>query len=155
VCISTPACSISASGTEAVIEKLVKAVNKMTIQLQEKKKSPREYSKEYLAKAICFKCGSDTTLVNNKTLQALLSLLDNKKEEESREQMNYLNIREDNWNLFMPAKRYERKKPTASMPFKKCRKDPVNSKGSGELQEHKDELVPEDISMDKDNLKEL
>ncbi|CAG8499128.1 13796_t:CDS:1, partial [Gigaspora rosea] len=45
-----PSMLLSTTNNEAIIEKLVEAINKMTLQLQEKKKPPREPSKEFLAK---------------------------------------------------------------------------------------------------------
>ncbi|CAG8612056.1 8534_t:CDS:2, partial [Racocetra fulgida] len=100
-----------------VIEKLVEAVNKMTLQLQEKKRPPREYSKEFLAKIVCFKCGKPghiswvcqenikptnivkdpdkNVTVSKETLQALLSLLDDKKEEGAHDQLTFLSFQKN------------------------------------------------------------
>ncbi|CAG8543634.1 26142_t:CDS:2 [Gigaspora rosea] len=132
------------------MEKLVEAVNKMTLQLQEKKKLSREPSKEFLAKVVCFRCGkprhlsrtcnennsngmkstaspasdpkSSTTSTNNDTLQALLSLLENKeKEEERRDQHAFLSLY--NGPLFLLAGRHERRKPISTLPYQKHKKD--------------------------------
>ncbi|CAG8550007.1 3302_t:CDS:2, partial [Racocetra fulgida] len=173
-----PAASTSVIGSEAVIEKLVEAVNKMTMQLQEKKRPPREYSKEFLAKTVCFKCGKpghisqicqeniknvntvvtdqdENVVVNKETFQALLSLLDNKKEEEARDQPTYLSFREEDLSLFLPAERRGRKKPSLNAPFKKRKGDSIEPDGSVEEPKNEDNQVQEDVSMDEANLEDL
>ncbi|CAG8466295.1 15105_t:CDS:2 [Cetraspora pellucida] len=164
----------SRPGSKAVIEKLVEAVNKMTMQLQDRKRPSWEYSKDYLAKVVCYKCGkpghisrmcqenssttkhldggSDTSVtVNKEVLQALLSLTDSKKQEEPCNLTTFLNLREEGWPLFMPVERCKRKKPFVNTPFKKPQKD------SAELNEAEmnEDPIQEEVSMDKAPLEEL
>ncbi|CAG8775548.1 8349_t:CDS:2, partial [Gigaspora rosea] len=120
---------LSITNTEAIMEKLVEAVNKMTLQLQEKRKPPREPSKEFLAKVVCFRCSKPdpkptTASATNVTLQTLLSLLEDKdKKEKIRDQHGFLSLCKESLPLYLPASRHERRKPISTLTYQRRKKD--------------------------------
>ncbi|CAG8793425.1 21070_t:CDS:2, partial [Cetraspora pellucida] len=139
--------STSMSESKVIIEKLVEAVNKMTMQLQEKKKFFREYSKEYLAKVICYKCGKPGHI--SRMCQENVS---NTKNLNTGSDMNItVNKEEEGWPLFMPAERQECKRSSVNVLFREFQK------GSTESTRAKinEDLIQKEVSIDEALLEEL